>query len=81
MGTLLLQSILGSTLATANKPAGSGTAKNIIMLLGDGMGDSEITLARNYHVGANGRLAMDTLPYTGEYTTYALQESTHCPIT
>jgi alkaline phosphatase/streptomycin-6-phosphatase len=39
------------------------------------MGDSEITIARNYQVGANGRLWMDTLPLTGAYTTYALQES------
>jgi len=52
-----------------------GRAKNVIMFLGDGMGDSEITIARNYQVGANGRLWMDTLPFTGEYTTYALQES------
>src|SRR6476620_990515 len=52
-----------------------GRAKNVIMFLGDGMGDSEITIARNYQVGANNRLWMDTLPFTGEYTTYALQES------
>jgi alkaline phosphatase len=38
------------------------------------MGDSEITAARNYSVGAAGRLAMDALPLTGEYTTYAVQE-------
>ncbi|HEY1278104.1 MAG TPA: alkaline phosphatase, partial [Acidimicrobiales bacterium] len=25
-----------------------GKAKNVIMFLGDGMGDSEITIARNY---------------------------------
>lgn len=52
-----------------------GRARNVIMFLGDGMGDSEITIARNYQVGANGRLWMDTLPLTGEYTTYALQEA------
>src|SRR5262245_55520064 len=52
-----------------------GRAKNVILFLGDGMGDSEITIARNYQAGANGRLWMDTLPLTGEYTTYALQES------
>lgn len=52
-----------------------GRAKNIIFLLGDGMGDSEITAARNYQVGAAGRLAMDALPLTGAVTTYALQES------
>ncbi len=53
-----------------------GTAKNVIMFLGDGMGDSEITIARNYAVGAAGRLSMDSLPLTGEYTTYAVQKGT-----
>jgi alkaline phosphatase len=42
----------------------SGHAKNVILLIGDGMGDSEITIARNYEVGAAGRLAMDELPLT-----------------
>jgi alkaline phosphatase len=51
-----------------------GQAKQVILFIGDGMGDSEITIARNYQIGANGRLALDTLPLTGEYTTYALQE-------
>ena len=51
-----------------------GQARNVILLIGDGMGDSEITLARNYQVGADGRLAMDTLPLTGAYTTYAVQK-------
>src|ERR1700739_4075730 len=51
-----------------------GRARNIILFIGDGMGDSEITAARNYQAGASGRLAMDTLPFTGSVTTYALQE-------
>lgn len=51
-----------------------GKAKNVILLIGDGMGDSEITIARNYQVGADGRLAMDTLPLSGDYTTYAVQK-------
>lgn len=51
-----------------------GCAHNVILLLGDGMGDSEITAARNYQVGAAGRLALDTLPLTGACTTYALSE-------
>ncbi|MEU1707527.1 alkaline phosphatase [Streptomyces sp. NPDC005706] len=49
-----------------------GKAKNVILLIGDGMGDSEITLARDYTVGANGRLNMDRFPLTGAYTTYAV---------
>jgi len=52
-----------------------GTARNVILFIGDGMGDSEITAARNYAVGAAGRLAMDALPMTGAYTTYSIQES------
>lgn len=50
-------------------------ARNVILLIGDGMGDSEITTARNYALGAAGRLALDTLPRTGAYTTYAIQET------
>jgi len=56
-------------------PAAPARARNVILFIGDGMGDSEITIARNYEKGANGRLAMDTLPYTGAYTTYALDET------
>lgn len=52
-----------------------GKARNVIMLVGDGMGDSEITIARNYAKGANGRLAMDSLPMTGDYTTYAVDKA------
>jgi alkaline phosphatase len=49
-----------------------GRAKNVILLIGDGMGDSEITLARDYTVGAAGRLALDDLPLTGQMTTYSV---------
>lgn len=49
--------------------------KHVIFFLGDGMGDSEITIARNYFVGANGRLNLDKLSATGSITTYAVQES------
>lgn len=53
----------------------TGGAKNVILLIGDGMGDSEITIARNYEYGADGRMALDTLPLTGAMTTYSVLES------
>ena len=60
------------TQAIRDAIADSG-AKNVIMLLGDGMGDSEITLARNYEKGAGGSFSgLDAFPLTGQYTTYAL---------
>ncbi|MFQ5665858.1 MAG: alkaline phosphatase [Candidatus Binatia bacterium] len=51
-----------------------GRARNVILLIGDGLGDAEITLARNYALGAAGRLVLDTLPLTGACTTYAVDE-------
>jgi len=54
----------------------------VLLFIVDGMGDSAITIARNYAVGAAGRLTMDRLPLTGAYTTYALQEDDpRCPTT
>ncbi len=58
----------------------SGQAKNIILLIGDGMGDSEITAARNYAEGAGGYFkGIDALPLTGQYTHYALDKKTGKP--
>src|SRR5215470_17310501 len=81
LGALTAASVQVSTRPDRDDASGAlrsaidgGRAKNVILFLGDGMGDSEITVARNYQVGANGRLTMDSLPFTGEYTTYALQE-------
>ncbi|VEC00321.1 Alkaline phosphatase precursor [Cedecea lapagei] len=56
------------------------TAKNIILLIGDGMGDSEITAARNYAEGAGGFFrGIDALPLTGQYTHYSLDKKTKKP--
>lgn len=56
------------------------TAKNVILLIGDGMGDSEITSARNYAEGAGGQFkGIDALPLTGQYTHYSLNKKTHKP--
>lgn len=53
-----------------------GPARNVILLIGDGMGDSEITSARNYQYGAAGRFpGIDALPLTGQYTTFALDKA------
>ena len=58
----------------------SGKAKNVILLIGDGMGDSEITSARYYEYGAAGRLpGIDALPFTGQYTTYSVKKGTDQP--
>ena len=42
----------------------SGT-RNVILTIGDGMDDQQITLARNYLAGARGKLLLDQLPMRG----------------
>ena len=39
--------------------------RNVILLIGDGMDDQQITIARNYLVGAQGRLTLDKLSHRG----------------
>lgn len=52
-----------------------GLAKNAVLFIGDGMGDSELTSARNYLYGANGRLpGIDNLDYTGSYTHFSVNK-------
>lgn len=63
----------GDSTAALRASIADGPAKNVILLIGDGMGDSEITIARNYAYGAAGELpGIDALPLTGQYTTYSL---------
>lgn len=58
----------------------TGRARNVILLIGDGMGDSEITAARNYAEGAGGFFkGIDALPLTGQYTHYSLDQKSHKP--
>lgn len=58
-----------ATLAAKIDPA---KPKNVILFIGDGMGDSEVTLGRYYGKGAAGRLNMDKLPFRGSSIHYVL---------
>jgi alkaline phosphatase len=74
------QRLDGDQTKAVKKAVVGGKAKNVILLIGDGMGDSEITSARNYAYGAAGKLpGLDALPLTGEYTTYSLDRTTGLP--
>jgi alkaline phosphatase len=58
------------------KAIDAGKPDNVILIIGDGMGDSEITSARNYIHGAGGAFpGIDALPLTGQYTTYSLTKN------
>ncbi|MDP5279535.1 alkaline phosphatase [Sphingomonas sp. DG1-23] len=70
----------GDMRETYRKLSAKGKVRNVILLIGDGMGDSEITLARNYAEGAGGYFkGIDALPFTGQYTHYSLDRETGKP--
>jgi alkaline phosphatase len=70
------QRLAGDQTAQIRSEIENASAKNVILLIGDGMGDSEITIARDYAYGAAGRLpGLDAPPLTGQYTTYSLDKS------
>ncbi len=70
----------GDMRETYHKLTADGEVRNVILLIGDGMGDSEITVARNYAEGAGGYFkGIDALPFTGQYTHYSLDRETGKP--
>lgn len=48
--------------------------RNVILLIGDGLGPSALSMARNYHAGAAGRLNIDHFPHVAAATSYAVLE-------
>ena len=56
-----------------------GKARNVIFLLGDGMGTQEITAARYYQYGAAGRMNVDRMLFTGFQTTWSVKPGAAAP--
>jgi alkaline phosphatase len=52
--------------------------KNVIFLLGDGMGTQEITAAR-YYQGVHNELNVDRMPFTGFDTTWSVKPAAQAP--
>lgn len=87
-GAAATTSDVGSS-SEANRPTGASLSttgagavpptRNVILMIGDGLGDSEITMARNYAVGAAGRLAIDEFPHTAASTTFSVLRGTETP--
>ena len=84
-----LISLAGTAVAASAGPALSdedsapgqqtGKAKNIILLIGDGMGQTHVDATRQRYYGAAGRLNMERLPSVGAVKTYAVEEGSDKP--
>jgi alkaline phosphatase len=62
--------------AISEKPNASGTARNVILLIGDGMGQAHRFAAQLLTAGRDGRLAMDRLPISGQMGTICADPTT-----
>ena len=65
--------------AEAAGASGNGRVKNVIYLLGDGMGRTHVTAARERYYGAAGSLNMERMPVVGQVRTYAVQKNSGQP--
>ena len=84
VGAAVASAAAGGALSSAQESGLSaahgshGKPKNIIFLLGDGMGTQEITAAR-YYQGVHHKLNVDRMPYTGFDTTWSVKPAAAPP--
>lgn len=70
----LLQST--SVLADETTDTSPASKRNVILIIGDGMDDHQITIARNYLQGAHGKLMLDQLPLRSSAQVLTVDEQT-----
>ncbi|HYN30878.1 MAG TPA: alkaline phosphatase [Dermatophilaceae bacterium] len=82
-GALAVATGLGVAGAAAGPATGADSGKreirNVIYLLGDGMGRTHVTAARERYEGADGQLAMERLPVVGQVSTYSVERMSGQP--
>jgi alkaline phosphatase len=68
-------------LAISSLPGCSATPKStidaapkVVLFIGDGMDDQQITIARTYIAGSRGRLSMDSMPFRGSVRVLGVSE-------
>ena len=81
VGASLLAATAASGAGIGPTASGSGDhkARNVILFIGDGMGVSHITAARERYYGAAGKLNMEKLPGLGTVQTYAVEQGSQKP--
>jgi alkaline phosphatase len=75
-GTVLLSSQIAAsqTLETPVEIATDAEPRQVILIIGDGMDDQQITIARNYLAGAAGRLELDEMPLRSTSQILAIED-------
>ncbi|MFC8504246.1 alkaline phosphatase [Pedococcus sp. NPDC057267] len=74
--------VAGAAASASAAPAADGNngrVKNVIYLLGDGMGRTHVDAARLRYYGADGKLNMEQMPVVGQNATYAVEKNSGQP--
>lgn len=61
----------GAIVAEPPPPLADGPVRNVILLLGDGLGGAQIAAGRMHTRGSSGRLHLESLPVTGLVNTHS----------
>jgi alkaline phosphatase len=76
----LLGSLLTSTTWAEQQAVSASeitsSKRNVILIIGDGMDDTQVTMGRNYLKGAQGRLLLDNMPHRGTVQVLTVAEDT-----
>ncbi len=72
--TVLIEGCERGPESAAAPEAASATPK-VVLIIGDGMDDQQITIARNYLVGSKGRLTLDAMPFRAAVEVQTLDEA------
>jgi alkaline phosphatase len=78
LGSVLLAGGAGTAVADDRADRGR-TVKNIILLIGDGMGQTHVDAARQVRYGAAGALQMEQLDVHGSVSTWAVERDSAQP--
>jgi len=65
---------LGLSLAFCSATSFATPTKNIILIIGDGMDDQQVTIARNYLAGPAGQLTLDKMPVRSSVAVLTVDE-------
>jgi len=78
LGILCLGMLSSACTRTGPNPEDGQAAEfrppKVILIIGDGMDDQQITIARNYLVGNAGRLTLDSMPFRAAVQTQTVDE-------
>ncbi|MEY3018435.1 MAG: hypothetical protein RL336_1570 [Pseudomonadota bacterium] len=66
--------LLAITLSAISSAAFATAPKNVILIIGDGMDDQQITIARNYLEGPANKLTIDNMPARGSVAVLTVDE-------